>query len=97
MLANFKTPVWRSKKYLKWVKSLPCCVCKAPADDPHHIKGVGHLSGVGMTAPDQFTIPLCREHHNWIHTTPPQWHIQWEWVARTLAKAVQDGILGVQK
>jgi hypothetical protein len=92
MAAHFKTPAWRSKKYLDWVKTQPCCVCKAPADDAHHIKGLGHLSGVGLTAPDQYVMPMCRTHHHWIHANPTEWPNQWEWALRTLAKAISEEV-----
>lgn len=55
-------PRWRSRKYLDWVKSLPCVMCGAPADDPHHLKHVGGLSGAGLTAPDGYVLPVCRTH-----------------------------------
>lgn len=86
-----KTRPFRSAAYKAWVKSLPCCNCAAPADDPHHIKGVGNLSGAGLAAPDTYLMPMCRGCHSWIHTTPEAWPMQWEWIARTLAKAVDEG------
>lgn len=86
---------FRSPKYLAWVKQQPCVMCGEPSDDAHHIKGVGHLSGVGMKAPDTFTMPVCRPHHDEIHRTPELWANQWEWVARTLARAVSENVLRV--
>lgn len=84
--------MYSNRKYLKWVKSLDCVVCHRPADDPHHITGVGNLSGMGMKPPDVYAIPVCRECHTHIHNTPEIWHEQWQWVARTLARAVQEGV-----
>lgn len=86
-------PRWRSKDYLKWVRSQPCVMCNRQADDAHHIKGIGHLSGAGIKAPDQFVMPLCREDHDKIHNSPELWPKQWEWIARTLAKAIDDEVL----
>lgn len=84
---------YRNRKYLDWVKTQPCSVCGAPADDPHHIIGVGHMSGMGMTAPDSMVMPMCRPHHDWIHRTPEEWPNQWQWIARTLDKALQEGVI----
>lgn len=51
---------WRSEKYLAFVRSLPCCVCGATGGvAAHHMKGVFHLSGAGLTAPDSFAMPAC--------------------------------------
>ncbi|WP_227520420.1 hypothetical protein [Marinobacter sp. LV10R510-11A] len=79
-----------NRNYLDWVKTQPCAMCQRPADDPHHIIGVG-LGGMGMTAPDLLAMPLCREHHNEIHISPELWPQQFEWVVRTIARAVSEG------
>lgn len=63
---------WTNDDYLKWVKSQPCCVCGATADDPHHIIGYGQ-GGIGTKAHDLFTIPLCRVHHSELHKDPKGW------------------------
>lgn len=83
----------KSRKYLKWVKEKPCSVCGAPADDAHHIIGVGHFSGMGMKAPDYLSVPLCRGHHEEIHRNPELWQSQWENIVRTLHRAFQEGIV----
>lgn len=88
-----KKKTFRSRKYLDWVKKQPCVMCGAPADDPHHLIGVGHMGGGGMTAPDSMAMPACRLHHDEIHRTPELWSQQWEWVARTLNKALEEGVL----
>ncbi len=90
-----KVKAFRSAKYLKWVKSLPCCICGSPADDAHHLIGVG-LGGMGMTAPDSMAIPVCRGHHREIHAEPELWGSQWQYVARTLARAFDEGILCIR-
>ncbi|EJD6043719.1 DUF968 domain-containing protein [Providencia rettgeri] len=63
---------WTSDEYLKWVKSQPCCVCGATADDAHHLIGYGQ-GGTGTKAHDLFTIPLCRIHHSELHKDPNGW------------------------
>jgi hypothetical protein len=88
-----KRKAYRNRKYLDWVKQQPCAVCGAPADDPHHLIGVGGMGGMGMKAPDSMVMPMCRQHHNQIHATPEQWPEQWQWIARTLDKALQEGVI----
>lgn len=63
---------WESEKYLRWVKSQPCCICGSIADDAHHIIGHGQ-GGIGTKAHDVFTIPLCRIHHSELHKDPKEW------------------------
>ncbi len=84
---------FRSRAYLDWVKAQPCVVCGAPADDPHHLAHVGGMSGMGMTAPDSLAMPVCRPDHDRIHREPELWPLQFEWIAKTLDKALRDGVL----
>lgn len=82
---------YRSKKLIDLVKSLPCYYCGKTPVDPHHLIGIGHMSGGGLTAPDWTAMPLCRECHIRMHNTPLLWPEQWEIMARTLGKAIEDG------
>ena len=88
-----KRKTWRSRRYLDWVKSQPCCVCGAPADDPHHLTGIGKLGGMGTKAPDWAVMPVCRRHHDELHRDPNLWPDQWEYVARTMGRAIEEGVL----
>jgi hypothetical protein len=51
---------YRSSRYLAWIRTLPCAVCKtdkyieAAHTGPH---------GMSQKAPDTSAIPLCRKHH----------------------------------
>jgi len=55
-------------KHLKFIRSLPCAVCSgAPPCDPHHLLSAPGMRGVGMKAPDWWTVPLCRECHDRLH------------------------------
>ncbi len=84
---------WRSEAYLSWVRTLPCCSCRGPGGDAHHLIGVGQLGGMGTKAPDSYVMPLCRLCHQAIHNSPEDWPTQWEWVARTVALAIHEGLL----
>jgi hypothetical protein len=81
---------FRSPAYLDYVRSLPCCSCgKTSGIEAHHIKGRGHLSGAGLTAPDTWAMPLCGECHSRVHLFSDMADCQFEWVARTLAGFIE--------
>lgn len=85
---------WRSPVYLEWVRSRPCVVTQQPADDVHHLIGVGNLSGMGLTAPDWAVMAVTRESHQLIHESPEfQKQLQWPAIAMTLGKALEEGVL----
>jgi hypothetical protein len=92
-----------SKAYCDWVRSLPCCYCGAEDEsDVHHAVGVG-LSGMGMTASDLATMPLCRGCHGIIHTTLSDGAgagaslaaDQLRWIIATQDRAFREGVLVV--
>lgn len=49
------------------VRSLGCCICKNPVADAHHLRTVGHRRAAALKNGDDFTIPLCRKHHDDLH------------------------------
>ena len=83
---------YKNPKLIKFVKTLPCFMCGAPADDAHHLVGVGNMGGMGMTAPDWATMPMCRGCHTMLHNTPEVWNLQWEAITRTLGMAIEEGV-----
>ncbi|MBB4365112.1 hypothetical protein GGD65_006176 [Bradyrhizobium sp. CIR18] len=56
----------RSKTHLAFVRSQPCLVCKQTPCDPHHLKFV-QPRALGRKVSDEFTVPLCRAHHQQLH------------------------------
>ena len=56
----------RSKAHLAFVASQPCLVCQASPCDAHHLK-VAQPRSLGRKVSDEFTVPLCREHHRELH------------------------------
>ena len=83
----------RNAKYLTWVRALPCSICGGEAGQAHHLIGLGGMSGMGLKAPDWATLSVCGVCHGDIHTKPELWPSQWEYIARTLGKAIEEGIL----
>lgn len=93
---NFKKQPWRCQAYLDWVKIQPSCISGAPADDAHHMKG--HGMGGTVTAPDWAVIPLTRAEHTEFHnvgwkTWEKMYDSQWKLIARTLGRALDQGII----
>src|SRR6185295_10008936 len=93
-----KRAIWRSRKYITFVKGLPCTFpgCHVePCKSAHHAKGVGYLSGAGLTAPDWATMPLCLElgHHQTVQTSPEWWPHQWQWIVETICFGIDRGVL----
>jgi hypothetical protein len=85
---------WRSPKFLKWVRTLPCSYCGRQSDHAHHIIGRGQLGGMGTKAPDWACCGLCAECHRRLHDGSRELlDQQWEWIARTLGKAIDEKIL----
>ena len=90
-----KNKRWKCRPYLDWVKEQDCVISGAPADDPHHAIGLG-MSGAGLKSPDWTAIPMTRLEHRSFHdnyTKAFDNERQWEWIARTLGKAIDEGKL----
>ena len=91
-----KIKPYRNKKYIDWVKSLPCCITGMPADDAHHLIGYG-LGGMGTTASDCFTIPLTRYMHTQLHLDSRAWEdihgSQVDYCIETLHRAMEEKII----
>jgi hypothetical protein len=65
-LALPKTIRHRSKAHLKFVASQPCLVCQRTPCDAHHVK-FAQARSLGRKVSDEFTVPLCRDHHMQLH------------------------------
>ena len=92
---------WRSEKYLKFVRSLPCVVTGrvGTGSDPvvaHHL--IGHGEGkMGGKAHDLFTMPMLASVHQEFHHDPKAWEklhgSQLLYVKQTIKKALDlEGI-----
>jgi len=56
----------RSKAHLAFVASQPCLVCQRSPCDAHHLR-FSQPRSLGRKVSDEFTVPLCREHHHELH------------------------------
>jgi hypothetical protein len=56
----------RNKAHLAFVASQPCLVCQRSPCDAHHLR-FAQPRTLGRKVSDEFTVPLCREHHRDLH------------------------------
>lgn len=63
MFGNWKQTTYRDERYLAFIRSLPCCICRIKPCDPHH----SETGGLGIKASDLTAIPLCRICHSICH------------------------------
>jgi hypothetical protein len=56
----------RNKAHLAFVAAQPCLVCQRTPCDAHHLK-FAQPRTLGRKVSDEFTVPLCREHHCDLH------------------------------
>lgn len=59
-------PRRRSKEHLTFVRSQGCLVCQKGPADAHHLK-FAQPRTLGRKVSDEFTVPLCRSHHQSLH------------------------------
>ncbi|UWU66932.1 ERF family protein [Bradyrhizobium sp. NC92] len=59
-------PRRRNKEHLVFVRSQACLVCKKSPVDAHHLK-FAQPRTLGRKVSDEFTVPLCRSHHQALH------------------------------
>lgn len=59
-------PRKRSKAHLLFVRAQPCLVCQQTPCDAHHLK-FAQPRALGRKVGDEFTVPLCRAHHEELH------------------------------
>jgi len=61
-----KTVRHRSKAHLAFVAAQPCLVCQRSPGDAHHLK-FAQPATLGRKVSDEFSVPLCRDHHHALH------------------------------
>ncbi|UWU67610.1 ERF family protein [Bradyrhizobium sp. NC92] len=59
-------PRKRSKDHLAFIRSQGCLVCHKTPADAHHLK-FAQPRTLGRKVSDEFTVPLCRSHHQSLH------------------------------
>jgi hypothetical protein len=62
-LKGSKEPPDRDAKYLVFVRSQPCLICKRPGSTAHH-QPERRKGTMGGKTSDYRAVPLCFDHHN---------------------------------
>lgn len=84
-------PRRRSKEHLAFVRAQPCVICQQTPSDPHHLKFAQPRS-LGRKVSDEFTVPLCRTHHQDLHRNGNEkaWWANMQIVPMPIAKKLWD-------
>jgi len=61
----------RSPAHLGFVRSQPCLICGRTPSDAHHLRFV-QPRAMAKKVSDEFTVPLCRRHHDLLHRDPDE-------------------------
>jgi hypothetical protein len=56
----------RDKDHRKFVAQQPCLICGRMPVDPHHLR-FAQPRALGRKVSDEFTVPVCRMHHQELH------------------------------
>lgn len=66
--ARPKTACWRSKSYMRFVRSRPCAVTGFEGEEvvAHHVRCLG-FGGIGLKPPDWMCVPLLSREHTKLH------------------------------
>jgi hypothetical protein len=56
----------RNKAHLAFVASQACLICRRTPCDAHHLK-FAQPKALGRKVSDEFTVPVCRDHHHELH------------------------------
>lgn len=61
----------RSPAHLSFVRAQPCLICGRTPSDAHHLRFV-QPRAMARKVSDEFTVPLCRRHHDLLHRDPDE-------------------------
>lgn len=61
----------RSPQHLAHVRSQPCLICGRSPADAHHVRYI-QPRAMAKKVSDEFTVPLCRRHHDLLHRDPDE-------------------------
>jgi hypothetical protein len=70
-MARPKPTRHRSPAHLQYVRRQPCLVCGRTPVDAHHVK-YAQPKAMSRKVSDEFTVPLCRHHHDLLHREPDE-------------------------
>jgi hypothetical protein len=82
----------RSKAHLAFVGSQACLICNTAPCDAHHLK-IARPRSLGRKVSDEFTVPLCRKHHQELHRhgNEANWWANMQVAPLPIAKELWEG------
>lgn len=95
-----KRPTFRSEAWRRAVAELPCSMCLRPG--PNQAAHANHIGkGLGLKAPDCFTMPLCPECHREFDqgvtfSRDEKREMAERWVLLTIQRLAEDGRISVK-
>src|SRR5450631_1775203 len=95
-VSTLRKPVRRRNKvHLAFVAAQPCLVCQRSPCDAHHLK-FAQPRTLGRKVSDEFTVPLCRDHHRELHRNGNEmaWWANVQVAPIEAAKDLWDATLG---
>lgn len=57
--------------HLAYVRGEPCLICGRQPCDAHHLRFT-QPRAMAKKVSDEFTVPLCRRHHDLLHRDPDE-------------------------
>ncbi|MFL5238229.1 MAG: ERF family protein [Rhizomicrobium sp.] len=81
----------RDKAHLKFVASQPCLICGRSPADAHHLRFT-QPRAMGLKVSDEFTVPLCRVHHQDNHRSGDE--VAW-WERRAIDPVARSRMLWI--
>ena len=68
-----REPRQKDESHLRFIRSLPCCICGRIDTEAAHIRTANiqigkRQSGLAEKPSDHWTVPLCRVHHSEQHS-----------------------------
>jgi len=89
-----KLKQFRSKAYLSYIRTKPCCHCMNPNTVAHHVIGMGN-GAMGSRASDFDTMSLCVSCHALIHENYKAFD-QLLYLHRMQTRALSEGVIRIE-
>jgi ferredoxin len=93
LVYNQQMKKWKNRKYMEWVAEQPCIHCGTYPVQVHHIRSNALGAGMGLKAPDYYTMPVCQQCHMDCHSLEHDRETQYRWILQTIGMAITNGIL----
>lgn len=85
----------RDPAHLRFIRAQPCLICSRKPSDAHHLR-FAQPRAMAAKVSDEFTVPLCRYHHQLLHrhNDEPAWWDAYEIDALSIARDLWEESTG---